>query len=168
MKKFKWIFFLLLCNFALSGAINAQNGTVSANVRIKLVKALEVQKVHGDLYFGELVLTGASAKVEKTPDQGVLFQISGQPGKNVTIDFGSPLLTAENSNKNLEFIPTVNHTGNNSQYVNPITVIKGTSYKLVNNQGTGSLYLWVGGEIDVDGTMPYGDYSGQFPVTVSY
>ena len=168
MKKFKWIFFLLLSNFIVSGVIHAQNKTACADVHIKLVKALEVQKVQGDLAFGELVLNGASAKVERTPDKGVLFQISGQPGKNVTIDFDSPLLTATNSGKNLEFIPTVNHTGNNSQYVNPVTVVKGISYKLVNNHGTGSLYLWVGGEIDVDGNMPSGDYSGQFPVTVSY
>ena len=169
MKYYKWISFLLLFSFILAHSICAQSkGTAAANVRVSLVKALQVNKIQGDLSFGELILTGVAAKVERSPEKGVLFEINGHPGRNITLDFDKTILNANASNKNLQFIPKINHTSNHAQYVNPTTVTKGSSYKLEDKNGNGYLYIWVGGEIDIDGNLPSGDYSGEFLVTVSY
>ena len=140
----------------------------SADVRISLHKALQVNKLQGDLLFGDLVQTGVATRVERTPDKGILFEVNGAPGREITFDFENTSLTNISDNEQLNFIPNLSHTRNNSSYINPTKVEKGSAYKLENTSGVGHLYLWVGGEVLVNSNLSSGDYSGEFLVTVSY
>ena len=174
MKIGKIITFLLLsCMFITSLALG-QGRNESANVKITLVKALQISEIQGDLDFGELLQTGASATVERTPDQGILFSVNGSPGKNVVVDYQNTLLnntsdTPENpSNSTIEFVPQINTTYSDINYSNAEPVSNGGSYELENKDGDGVLYLWVGGAMDIDSELSHGDYSGEFSVSVSY
>lgn len=169
MKYLKRVVLVLLFLVVATLSINAQNRVVaSADVRISVVKALQINKLQGDLSFGDFVQTGVSAKMERTPDKGILFEVNGNPGRDVTLDFENVSLGNGSENNSLNFIPHLSQTKSNSTYINPTEVHKGSSHKLENINGTGYLYLWVGGEIMVDKELSNGDYSGDFSVTVSY
>jgi hypothetical protein len=175
MKIGKWIAILLLSNMLISSiALGQGNLTASANVKITIVQSLQINQVKGNLSFGEVVLGGVSSKIEKTPDKGILFEVNGGAGRDVVVDYDKTLLHNERvandiSNKStIQFIPQVNTTYANKNYSSPEPVSTGNSYQLTNNNGSGVLYLWVGGEMDIDRELLSGNYSGEFSVTVSY
>ncbi|MCF6268514.1 MAG: DUF4402 domain-containing protein [Melioribacteraceae bacterium] len=172
MKIGKVIAVLLLSNILVcSIALGQSNGTTTANVSITIVKALQVNQIQGDLAFGNLVQSGVSTKVERTPDKGILFEVSGSAGRNIVVDYQNTLLnnqSVETNNNSIQFIPEVNHTYSNSNYNNPKTVLSGGSYQLSEKDGDGYLYLWIGGEMNINSELPSGSYSGAFAVTVSY
>ena len=174
MKIGKVITFLLLSCTLITSIALGQGRNASANVRVTIVKALQVSEIQGDLDFGELVFSGASTTVERTPDQGILFAVNGSVGKNVVVDYQNTLLNnvdglPENpANSSIEFIPKIKTTFADQNYSNPEPVSNGGSYQLTDKDGDGILYLWVGGEIDIDSELSSGDYSGEFSVSVSY
>ena len=170
MKIGKVIAILLLSYIFVTSVTYAQKGAnASANISISIVKALQINQVKGDLSFAELVQSGVSSKVTRTPDKGILFEVNGAAGREVVVDYQTtPLNNNISSNSSIQFIPEVNHTYSNSNYTNPISVTNGESYQLTNRDGDGLLYLWVGGEMDIDSDLPSGIYTGEFAVTVSY
>ncbi len=169
MKNIKYVLLLLAIYIIVPCVMFAQgNGVATANVRISLVKSLQVNKIQGDLSFSDIVQTGISTKITKTPDKGVLFEVNGNPGRDVTFDFKNIVLNNNSDDDQLKFIPKVAHTKNNTNYISPREVVNGSTHRLENINGTGYLYLWVGGEIDLDKNLSNGDYSGEFLVTVSY
>lgn len=161
---------------ALSSNSFAQNQSMaSAAINATLVKGLNINLVNGDLDFGEVVQSGISTKVTKTPDKGIYLKVNGHPGHDVVIDYNNTLL----SNKpwsdsyggmegNLLFQPEVEYSNSEPDYLHANPVIGGNSYTLSNSIDKASLHLWIGGEIDIPQDQPDGDYSGQFSVTVSY
>ena len=162
--------YILLASIALGQS----NLTASANVSITIVKALQIEQIQGDLNFGELVQSGVSSKLQRTPDKGILFAVTGNAGKNVVVDYHNTLFNNRSASQNnssqnsIQFIPEINTTYSNSSYSNAQSVINGSSYPLQNKDGFGVLYLWVGGEMDIDSKLASGDYTGEFAVTVSY
>jgi len=174
MKIGKIITFLLLSSTFITSFALGQGTNGSANVRITLVKALQISEIQGDLDFGELLQNGASTTVERTPDQGILFSVNGTPGKNVVVDYQTTLLNNTSDipdlppNSTIEFIPNINTTYSDVNYVNAEPITNGGSYELENKEGDGVLYLWVGGAMDIDSDLSHGDYSGEFSVSVSY
>ena len=69
----------------------------------------------------------------------------------------------------MTFHPTVEQTGGVNTYaIGAASVTSGGSVGLVNNSGTGYLYLWVGGTLDVAADQASGTYAGTFSVTVAY
>jgi hypothetical protein len=171
MKIGKWITILLLSNILITSFILGQSGeTASANISITIVKPLQIDQIKGDLSFGEFVLGSVSTKLAKTPNDGILFEVSGHEGRNVVIDYQNAILNNQNISENstIQFRPEINTTFNSQNYSNATSVAKGSSYQLANNNGDGILYLWVGGEMDIDSKLPSGNYSGEFAVTVSY
>jgi len=159
---------LIICIIMPISMYGQGKTTASANIGISIIKALQISQVQGSLTFGELVQTGVATSVERTPDKGILFEVNGNSGREITFDFENTTLNNSVGNKILSFVPNIAHTQNSSNYTNPTTVLKGSSHKLEDINGTGYLYLWVGGKIDVDKNLPAGDYSGEFLVTVSY
>lgn len=154
----------------------AQNQSLaSTTINVTIVKGLKINLVNGDLDFGEVVQSGISTKVTKTPDKGIYLEINGHPGHDVVIDYNNTIL----SNKpwsdsygategNLLFQPNVEYSNSEPDYSYANPVIGGNSYTLSNSIDQPNLYLWIGGEIDIPQDQPNGDYSGQFIVTVSY
>src|SRR5210317_1199459 len=110
MKIRNMITLLLLSSMLFTSLTLGQSNTATADISITIIKALRINQVQGDLDFGDLVLSGSATTVERTPDQGILFSVSGTPGKNVVVDFQNTILdnaeAPENpSKKSIEFIP---------------------------------------------------------------
>jgi hypothetical protein len=153
----------------LSLSNEGQNkGVASVDISVSVIKALQINNLQGDLSFGDFIHTGVATKIKRSPDNGIQFEVKGTPGRDITFDFNNIALRNESETKLLSFVPHLSQTKSSSSYVNPTEVVKGSSHKLENNNGTGSLYLWVGGEILVDKELSDGDYSGEFSITVSY
>lgn len=146
-----------------------------ANIRVSLVKSLNLRTVQGDLDFGEIIHTGASSNLSITPNKGLLLEINGSPGKNVFVNYSDVTLNNENwtdgtggENGLMTFSPKVEHTKSDMNYSDATQISSGNAYPLEKSSGDGLLYLWVGGEIDITQSQPIGSYEGQFSVTVSY
>ena len=146
-----------------------------ANVSISLVKSLNFRTVQGNLNFGEIVQTSTSSNLSIIPGKGLLLEVNGSPGKNVFVNYSDVTLNNENWTDDkggekglLTFSPKVEHTKANMNYSDATQISSGNAYPLEELNGDGLLYLWVGGEIDVEQSQPFGNYEGQFSVTVSY
>jgi hypothetical protein len=171
-------FFVVLLFLTIFGSsIFAQSSaSLDEPVLIQILKGLSMTKVGGDLDFGEYVITSADETLTKTPDAGVNFEVTGFPGRAVTITYANVTLdnntwvgTNGGTTDNLTFVPNVESTAGNNTYSGASSVISGGSVNLTNDgSGLGKLYLWVGGSIDVATTTEQGDYTGTFTLTVAY
>jgi len=165
-----WIFIVFLRSNLISQTISTQ-GSASAN----LIKPLSISSFSGEINFGEIILTGSSFIQNLSPQQGKIFRVEGHPNRLTSITFNSITLSNAvwvtingGSLGSLSFSPNVVHTGASAGYENPVIVYSGNSFQLVNSGGTGLLYLWVGGSININSSQPQGDYTGTFNITVSY
>ncbi len=170
------IFIILVFLIGFSSSIFAQSSaSLDEPVLIQILKGLSMSKVGGDLDFGEYVLTSSNATATKTPDAGVNFEVTGFPGRAVTVTYANVLLSNSawvsangGTNDNLTFVPNVESTLGNSTYSGASSVVSGGTVNLTNDGGIGKLYLWVGGAIDIDASTEQGDYTGTFTLTVAY
>jgi hypothetical protein len=129
------------------------------------------------LNFGEIVVTPSTQNISISSENGQKILATGHPGKSIFITY-SPNVTLSNSSwvsqnggtvSTLEFVSsTLKRTGTNSNYVNPVDVISGSSVVLPDLNGIGTVYLWVGGSITVDANKPQGDYEGTFSLSIAY
>ncbi len=165
-----WILIICTVSPLISQTVSTQ-GNASAN----LIKPLSITSFGGEINFGEIILTGSSFLQNLSPQQGKIFRVEGHPNRMTSITFNSVTLsnagwvtTFGGTTGSLLFSPNVVHTAASSVYENPVAVYSGNSYQLVNSGGTGLLYLWVGGSIDINSSQPQGDYTGTFNITVSY
>ncbi len=150
-----------------------QTGT--ANIRISLVKSLNLRTVQGDLDFGEIIQSSASLNMSITPNKGLLLEVNGSPGKKVYVNYSDVTLNNEQWTNSIggekglmKFSPKVEHTKANMNYSDASKISSGKAYSLEESSGDGLLYLWVGGKINIEQSQPVGNYEGQFSVTVSY
>jgi spore coat protein U-like protein len=158
---------LLVC----LSAYGQNRGNLDIPINISLIKGINLTAIKGDLDFGEIVLNHASTKMVKTPNDGLLIEVNGNPGRNVFVDYSnSPLFKqGEESNEegSLDFNPNLlaseTSTTNNTTLLN-----SNSSLTLKNSNGLGKHYLWIGGEIDVDANSSHGSYQGTLTLTVSY
>ncbi len=127
------------------------------------------------LDFGEIVATGSADSKSILPRNGANFKVTGHPGKSVKVNFSDVTLknnswvsTNGGTNDQMTFATSVEHTGGSSTYSTGAVVTSGNSYGLVNSAGTGYLYLWVGGQLDISATQANGDYTGTLTMTVIY
>lgn len=170
--KFSVVFILL----GLSTSLLAQStASATANVTAQLKRGLAITNLDGDLDFGEIVLTGSAQTPTIAPGAGVRFEVTGHPNRDVTVTFLG--VTLDNfawvtinggTNGTFDFTPNVEETGSSSTYSSPNPVTTGDVISLVNVTGTGYLYLWLGGSLDVAANQPYGDYTGTFTMNVAY
>ena len=147
----------------------------TANIRVSLVKSLNLRTVQGDLDFGEIIQTGISSNLSITPNKGLLLEINGSPGKNVFVNYSDVTLNNESWTDgtggeigSMTFSPKVEHTKADMNYSDATQISSGNAYLLEQSSGDGLLYLWVGGEIGITQAQPIGNYEGQLSVTVSY
>ncbi len=142
----------------------------SATIKVKLIKSLKIEKVKGNLNFGEVILNGAGQNLLKNPADGIEFLILGHPEKEAVVSYQPALLYPDNQNtaNTLLFLPAVFETGNNINFTTPQNVKNGTAVHLENDDGTGVTFIWVGGKINVKANQPEGDYKGIFTISVAY
>ena len=171
MKKLCSILIVLLLSVSVFAGDNA-----SATVSASLVKGLAITNVGGSsITFGEIILNGSAQTPTVAPGSGANFEVTGQPNRDVTITFSTADLnndawvtTNGGTNGTMTFTPNLEHTGSSSTYSTGTAVTSGNAYTLVNASGTGTLYLWAGGQLSVAADQAWGDYTGTFTVTVAY
>ena len=152
--------------------------SATAPVSINLKKALTISNIGGSLAFGDVVVTGALQTESITNANGANFLVTGHPNKDVTITYSDVTLTndawnttngAVGNDATLTFAADMNHTGSTATWAAGTSVSTGgDTHALVNDAGTGKLYLWVGGDIDVAADQNHGDYVGTLTVEVAY
>jgi len=168
---------LSICILAiiLTRDVFPQTVSTTGNASVNLIRPLSITSLSGEINFGEIILTGAPTVQTLSPQQGRVFRVEGQPSRFTTVTFNSVnlsnsvwVITNGGSIGSLVFTPLVVHTAASASYENPVIVVSGNSYSLVSSAGTGLLYLWVGGNINIASSQPQGDYTGTFNITVSY
>ncbi|MBN1299844.1 MAG: DUF4402 domain-containing protein [Melioribacteraceae bacterium] len=172
MKLFK-IYTILPAVLLCFSSVHAQyRSEASIPISLKLTKGLNLSTIKGDLDFGEIISNQSLNAVAKDPQNGVLLQIAGHPGREVIVEFDQTLLSNSSwvernggTLNQIHFSPSV-ETGNTENYNETAIVSAGQSVKLEN--GSGKKYLWVGGELQLNSGTPQGDYSGNFTLTINY
>lgn len=147
----------------------------SAVARVNMIKPLSIVSIFDKVNFGEIFLTGSAFTRTLDPSNGAIFRVEGHPNRNVVISYNfTNLNNAQWVSQNggtvgyLTYEPEVVHTGASSSYNLPKPVLNGSSYQLVNSNGIGVLYLWIGGKIYINANQPIGDYEGTINITISY
>ena len=128
---------------------------MSNQVVLSLTKGLALNKISGDIDFGEMLVGTQIQNVVVSPGDGVLFEVTGHRIEGVTVNYTTSvsLTNSDWININggslgtLEFIPNVKRTGLSDTYIKPRNVRNDRRYKLKNDNGIGKLYLWIGGEL---------------------
>ncbi len=160
-----FILFLLSSVGFCQTAVNS-----SATVKVKLIKSLKIEKIKGNLDFGEIILNGSNQDLLKKPNEGIEFVILGHPQKEAIVTYQPALLLPEEptNKKSLIFLPAVFETGDNINFTSPKNVKSGTAVQLENNNGIGKTFIWVGGKIKLNSNQSEGDYKGTFTISVAY
>lgn len=165
------VLFLLIFQIAL-----VCQTSVNIPITVSVSAGPVMNKIRGDLDFGDVLSTSTLQTLNKTPDNGVLFEVNGTPRSRVAVNY-STTVSMNNNNwvianggefGNLSFVPEVMQTGASSTYTNPRNVKEGRRIRIRNDNGIGRLFLWIGGEIEVQPDQPNGDYEGIFNITVAY
>lgn len=165
--------YLCIIFFLESGM--TQTSSSSASASVNMIKPLSISSINTTINFGEIILTGSAFVRNLEPSNGAVFKIEGHPNRSVVVSYSyTSLSNAQWVSQyggtvgNLNFIADVVHTGANPSYQNPVSVINGGAYELINSNGIGLLYIWVGGSINIAFDQPAGDYIGTFNLMVSY
>lgn len=165
MQSIKKTFVIFTALLFLSGLSFAQStATGNANVKISIKPGLQITNETGDIIFDDVIIVGDNGTATKTPDAGARFRVDGHKSGTVSVTFGNA--TLNNGTDNLTFIPNVDYTGASATYGGSATDV--ASGSTVAMDVSGSIYLWVGGDIAYDATKSVGDYTGTFNLTVAY
>lgn len=171
MKFFRFILFFIFCSVTILTAQNRVYSSIPINV--SLVKGLGLNAIKSNLDFGEIVLNQNTSKISKSAKEGILFEVAGNPGKNITINFSPIMLTnsswAENfgsPKSQIDFTPNV--LVSTSQDLSVSQPITSGSVVNLSKETDGKLYVSIGGELSLNQTQPAGDYSGNFSLTIAY
>jgi len=149
------LFFFIISIFMVSNVFAQNQANASANVKVKLTKGLVITNETGDLDFGERILGTTDETYSIPPSNGVKFNVTGHPGKNILVNFDETVDLNNSSwattngveSSNLTFAASVEHSGNSESYVGGTGVSNAGGVNLVNSSGVGQLYLWLGGNI---------------------
>lgn len=148
--------------------VNSQSASTTASGTVNIILPLSITSTGGSLDFGDIILTGTTTSYQISPIQGQYFQVTGHPGRSVSIIFNSVILSNEiwvglngGTVGTLPFTPEV-VTGQNT------AVSSGNFYPLFPHGLTGLLDIRVGGSIDISANQPDGNYIGTFTISVSY
>lgn len=157
----KLVKFLAILMFFSVATNYAQSATVPVTANI--LAALSIQHISGNLDFGNIVVTGSPQTPQKTPDNGAVFEVTGNNNTSVTVTFNNVTLS-NGSSGTMTFTPNVEHTTTNN-YSGATTVTSGNQITLTSG---GKAWLWVGGSLSVAANQEPGSYSGNFTISVAY
>lgn len=162
MKAHRYIVLALLItgaftNTALSQASDSEDATITANV----IAALSLAK-NQNLAFGD-VAQNTSGTVEVTDAAAVKFTITGEPSKNITFTLTSPANLSDGTNT-LTFSDDIQY--NSADDPATANVLNDGATIAIN--GTGNLYVYLGGTVTAGGAQVRGAYSGTYTVQVDY
>jgi len=164
---------LVLIFIQLTYGQDRAQGDISVNAT--LVKGIQLNRASGNLDFGEIVLSPSTTSVRKSPENGVVFVLNSHPNKSISISFSTATLSNsgwanENggTNSSIIFTPEIVQTGINSNFVDPITLLSGTSVIPPTSSGIALMNIWIGGTLDIQPNQPQGDYTGTLVISLTY
>lgn len=168
------LFFLFVPSFIYS---QIGSTTFDIPISISITSSLSISRISGDLDFGEVLSTASTQTLSRDPEFGVLFEVRGLFRERITVDYSNNVVL-DNHNwvsfngsgieDDLTFTPNVRHTGRRSTYLNPRNLSDGRRIRLRNDNGVGKLFIWVGGDLEVNPNQNAGEYEGTFNITVAY
>jgi spore coat protein U-like protein len=144
------------------------NEQISVQVQASLKRGISINSETNVLNFGEIVLSNSNQIINKSPQEGLRFQIVSHPDKPVLINFNEIRLSSNGNQSGPTFIPKVVQTGSSIKYVNPIEVQSGVYNQPEVQDGEGILNLWIGGSLIINQSNLQGDYSGTLTITITY
>ncbi len=170
----KLIVLLLLISSCKIFAQTVFNSTVDIN--ISLNNGIALNRIKGDLDFGEIIYSGSASTLTKTPDNGIEYEVTGFRRRNITVTYTRNVnlnnydwvISNGGTNGIIRFRTTARHTNGNLNYVNPVNLSNNARVRLSNDNPYGKLYIWIGGNLTINQNQPYGDYKGTFNLTVEY
>jgi hypothetical protein len=175
MKKYILTFALLLITFS---AANAQNRSAAySEIKVSLVRGLTMQAATNTLDFGEIFVKPVSQQNFINQENGLKYLATGHPNRNATVTYDNSVTLTNSSwvasnggqqGSILFTTATAQQTGNSPEYQNPSNLTSGSTATMVNDGGTGKLYMWLGGKLDVPADQPHGVYSGTFNISIAY
>jgi len=123
-----------------------------------------------DLDFGSEVLPGRTYTVlPGNATQAGRFELLGAGSKEVSLSFSLPgNLTGPGDNIAITFSATSATHATNSDYVTGANSFNPASGATTSLNGSGSLYIAIGGEIEPPSDQLAGEYSGTITLTVAY
>ena len=163
----------------LQSLVYSQIGSTTFDIpiSISITSSLSISRISGDLDFGEVLSTASTQTLSRDPEFGVLFEVRGLFRERITVDYSNNVVL-DNHNwvsfngsgieDDLTFTPNVRHTGRRSTYLNPRNLSDGRRIRLRNDNGVGKLFIWVGGDLEVNPNQNAGEYEGTFNITVAY
>ena len=171
MKTLKiFILFMLLSLSVLS----AQNRYVaSVPIHVSLVKGLSLNIMKNNLDFGEVILSRTGTLIKKSATEGIIFEISGNPNKNVAINYSTTNLTNSawseifgGTKGNINFIPDVFVSTEKKQ--SELQKIENGNLVNIDKSNDRKILVNIGGYLNVAANQPAGNYIGNIYLTVSY
>lgn len=165
----KILFIIFICS-----GLTAQNRiNASVSISVSLIKGLSLNMLKSNLDFGEIILSPMMNKITKDAKDGILFEVAGDPGKSVTINFSPIRLSNSDWAKNfgnpesqIDFIPNV-FVSQSSDLSKTQSIFSGSAVNL-SKENDGKLYVGIGGDLNLPNNQLFGDYSGNFSLTVAY
>ncbi|MEX2401158.1 MAG: DUF4402 domain-containing protein [Rhodothermales bacterium] len=159
MRSFIWfILTLLLVGLASAQATDSESATISADV----IAALSLAKSQ-DLSFGD-VAQNTTSTIAVTDGGVVKFTITGEPSKNITFTLTVPANLTDGSANTLPFTDDIQY--NTADDAGTASNLNDGATIAIN--GTGNLYVYLGGEVTAGGAQVTGSYTGTYTVKVDY
>ncbi len=145
----------------VSAAYGQSTDSESATISATVIAALSVSKDQ-NMAFGDVAQNTAST-IEVTDAGAVKFTVGGEPNKNVTFTLTSPA-NLTNGGNDLPFADDVQF--NTSDAPGTASALADGATEPLN--GTGDLYVYLGGTVTAGAGQATGAYSGTFTVQVDY
>jgi allantoicase len=152
---------ILLVMTTVSEAYAQSSDSESATVSATVIASLSLAKDQ-NLAFGDVTQNAAST-VQVTDAGAVKFTITGEPSKNITFTLTSPA-NLTNGGNNLTYADDVQYNTSDA----PGTAIALTDGATIALNGSGNLYVYLGGTVTAGVGQVTGAYSGTFTVQVDY
>lgn len=146
---------------AVSAAHAQSTDSESATVSATVIASLSLAKDQ-NLAFGE-VTQNASSVVDVTDAGAVKFTVTGEPNKNITFTLTSPA-NLTNGGNNLPYTDDVQYNTSDA----PGTALALNDGATIALNGSGNLYVYLGGTVTAALAQVTGAYSGTFTVQVDY
>ncbi len=163
MRKLAKLLAIVIFFFVVTTSYAQNSASDDVQVTANILAGLSIQLIQGNLDFGDIVVTGSPQTPTKTPDNGALFEVTGNINTPVTVTFNNVSLT-NGATGSMTFTPNVEHTTTNN-YSSPSPVSSGNQVTLTSG---GKAWLWVGGSLAVAANQETGSYSGTFTISVAY
>lgn len=144
---------------ALAQSSASDDATVTANVLAALTVTAEQNLDFGNIAQGDNVV------VDVTDGSAGKFSVTGESATNVTLTYNTLSNLADGGGNTLPFSQDVQVNSTSDDPSGASALTSGATQSL---NGSGNLYVYLGGTVTADASQAAGSYSGTFTLTAEY